>query len=159
MGRRKQDENLIPNEQRTPSERRENAKRAGKASGEARRKKRSMKSAAKLLLSMGVNDIKQYQGLLELGLGDEDLTNQMVVMAAMLKQAASGNVRAAEFLRDTVGESPSAEINRENIRARERERKAAAKAETPEDSEIARKVDEAIDRIRRTPGGGSPPTD
>lgn len=159
MERRKQDENLIPNEQRTPSERRENAKKAGKASGEARRKKRSMKSAAKLLLSMGVNDLKQYQGLLELGLDDEELTNQMVVMAAMLKQAASGNVRAAEFLRDTVGESPSAEINRENIRARERERKAAAKAETPEDSEIARKVDEALDRIRRTPGGGSPPAD
>ena len=33
-------ENLIPNSQRTPEERRENARKAGKASGEARRKKK-----------------------------------------------------------------------------------------------------------------------
>lgn len=35
-------ENLIPNEQRTPEERRENARKAGKASVEARRKKKRM---------------------------------------------------------------------------------------------------------------------
>lgn len=35
--------NLIPNEKRTPSERRGNAKKAGKASGEARRQKRALR--------------------------------------------------------------------------------------------------------------------
>lgn len=36
-------ENLIPNSQRTPEERRENARKAGKASVEARRKKKYFK--------------------------------------------------------------------------------------------------------------------
>lgn len=35
-------ENLIPNEQRTPEERRKNARKAGIASGEARREKKRM---------------------------------------------------------------------------------------------------------------------
>lgn len=35
-------ENLIPNEQRTPEERRANARKAGVASGEARREKKRM---------------------------------------------------------------------------------------------------------------------
>lgn len=35
-------ENLIPNEQRTPEERRKNARKAGVASGEARREKKRM---------------------------------------------------------------------------------------------------------------------
>lgn len=159
MERRGNPENLVSIGDRTTEEQRKITSNGGKASGEARRKKRSMKSAAKLLLSMGTNDIKAYQGLIELGLEDEDLTNQMAVLAAMLKQAASGNVRAAEFLRDTVGESPSAEINRENIRAREKERKAAAKMETSGDSETARKVDELLDKIRNGHGNVTPPPD
>ena len=39
---RKQDENLIPNSARTPSERRENATKAGIASGKARRQKKTV---------------------------------------------------------------------------------------------------------------------
>lgn len=44
------EDNLIPNSERTPSERRENARKAGKASGEARRKKRDMKKLLETLL-------------------------------------------------------------------------------------------------------------
>lgn len=39
-------ENLIPNSDRTPSERRDNASKAGKASGKARRAKRTMREVA-----------------------------------------------------------------------------------------------------------------
>lgn len=42
-------ENLIPNSERTPSERRANASKAGKASGKARRAKRTMREVANLI--------------------------------------------------------------------------------------------------------------
>lgn len=38
------EQNLIPNEARTPEERRENARKAGVASGKARRQKRTLRS-------------------------------------------------------------------------------------------------------------------
>lgn len=44
--------NLVPNEARTPKERQENARKAGKASGEARRRKRDMREAANQLLNI-----------------------------------------------------------------------------------------------------------
>ena len=43
--------NLVPNSARTPEERRENARKAGKASGVARRRKRDMAAIATALLS------------------------------------------------------------------------------------------------------------
>ena len=109
-------ENLIPNEQRTPEERRENASKAGKASGEARRKKRAMKSAARLLLSMGATSPAAIRRLRSMGLAEEDMTNQMAVLAAVMEKAQKGDVKAATFLRDTVGESPAAEIHRDEMK-------------------------------------------
>ena len=50
------DENLIPMNRRTESERREIASKGGKASGEARRKKRDMRKAAETLLNMPVSN-------------------------------------------------------------------------------------------------------
>lgn len=52
-------ENLIPNSERTPSERRANASKAGKASGKARRAKRTMREVANLVLDMSVSDGKK----------------------------------------------------------------------------------------------------
>ena len=44
-------ENLTPNEARTPEERRENARKAGKASGKARREKADLRRAVQQALS------------------------------------------------------------------------------------------------------------
>lgn len=41
----------------------------------------------------------------------EDATNLDVVVAAALKQSAHGNVKAMDFLRDTVGEKPVEQLN------------------------------------------------
>lgn len=59
------EDNLIPNSERTPSERRENARKAGKASGEARRKKADMRKLAKMILDgehSDKNSGKTYTG-------------------------------------------------------------------------------------------------
>lgn len=46
----------------------------------------------------------------ELGL-EEGATNLDVVIAAALKQSARGNVKAMDFIRDTVGEKPAEQLN------------------------------------------------
>lgn len=87
-------ENLIPNEMRTPEERRANAIKAGKASGEARRAKRTMREMLEILMEQTVErDGKQ-------------VTRNEVMMAKMIERAMGGNIKAAEFVRDTSGQKP-----------------------------------------------------
>lgn len=97
-------ENLIP--VRSKKEARERGRAGGIASGEARRKKRTMKTAAKLLLDMAVANPSVEKKMLEYGIPEDEITNQMAVIVAMVNQATRGNVKAAAFLRDTIGESP-----------------------------------------------------
>ena len=97
-------ENLIP--VRSKEEAREKGRAGGKASGEARRKKRTMKAAAKMLLDMAVSNPGVSAKMLDYGLPEEEVTNQMAILVAMVNQATKGNVKAAYFLRDTIGESP-----------------------------------------------------
>ena len=102
------DENLIPMNRRTESEQREIATKGGIASGAARRKKRDMRKAAEMLLNMPVSNKQQTMKatLSALGIVEDDMDYGMGVLAAMLVQAANGNVNAAKFLRDTAGQNP-----------------------------------------------------
>lgn len=97
---------------RTKEEARERGRKGGIASGEARRKKRTMKNAAKLLLDMPIASENISNTMKELGFQEEDLTNQMAVLVSVFKKAMNGDVRAAEFLRDTAGQNDAKNENR-----------------------------------------------
>lgn len=105
------DENLIFNETRTPSERRENASKAGKASVEARRAKKAMRETLIELLRLPLKDgdideitsIAQAKG--------KNLTTEQAMCIAMIKEALKGNVKAATFVRDTSGNKLSEDVN------------------------------------------------
>ena len=92
-------------------EARERGRNGGIASGKARRKKRTMKDAAKMLLDMAVANPAVEKKMLEFGIPEEDITNQVAIMVAMVNQATKGNVKASTFLRDTIGESPAERIH------------------------------------------------
>lgn len=109
-------ENLIPQSERTKEEQREIAKKGGQASGAARRRKKSMKAAAKMLLDMPVTSKELQQKLKLLGVPEGDETYQTAVLVAMINQAMKGNVKAAYFCRDTIGESPRDQIRREELK-------------------------------------------
>lgn len=99
--------NLIPNEMRTPEERRENARKAGRASGKARKKRKSMKEAACLLLDLkSTGDITDEME--QLGIKKCEQNNQMAILVSMYQETLKGNVKAATFIRDTAGELPGA---------------------------------------------------
>lgn len=103
------DKNLIPNSERSPSEVRENGRKGGIASGKVRRKKRDMREAAKVLLDTEVKNPRLRRKMKDNSLDDDDLTNQMAVLLSMFMSAVNGNVRAAEFLRDTAGYGPKSQ--------------------------------------------------
>ena len=101
------DENLIPNSKRTPSELREITSKGGKKSGESRRRKKSMKQVMDMLLEMPANTPQDWQLLADIGLNldelDEDTVNNiLVVNAALLRNAKNGDVASIKELRSII---------------------------------------------------------
>lgn len=80
------EKNLIPNSERSPDELREMARRGGQASGAARRRKRDMKNAARMILSLPADE-KVSSLLSQLGIPEEDQTMQVAILAAMAMKA------------------------------------------------------------------------
>lgn len=103
-------ENLIPNEKRTPSERRANARKAGIASGQARRQKRTLREQMETLLSLPVKDDSTKGFIESLGIDPETIDNATAIVLSMYQEALKGNTKAFELIRDTLGEKPSDKI-------------------------------------------------
>ena len=96
--------NLIPNDQRTPEERRENARKAGVASGAARRRKKSLKEAADLYLSLPVTERRTFNKIAKAGVDPSDIDNQMAMIIGLTMQATLGDAKAAKVIIDLLGE-------------------------------------------------------
>ena len=96
--------NLIPASERTPSERREIAQKAGRASGVARRRKRSMKEAADLYLSLPVSDKRRWNKIARKYVDAEDIDNQMAMIIGLTEAATAGDARAGKLIADLIGE-------------------------------------------------------
>ena len=104
--------NLIGRDDRTPEERRESARNAGKASGVSRNKRKTFRESLLTILSMPVDDPKTYELLKNLGL---DPTFQTAIDLAQIRQAQKGDTDASRFVRDTVGEKPREELEIGNL--------------------------------------------
>lgn len=102
------EKNLIPNDQRTPEERRENARKAGIASGVSRRRKRSLKEAADLYLSLPVSDKRAWNKIARAGVDPEDIDNQMAMIIGLTLAATEGDARAGRLIKDILGDDPRA---------------------------------------------------
>lgn len=109
------EKNLVPNEQRTPSERRENAQKAGIASGVSRRRRRALKEAADLYLSLPVSDKRSWNKLARRGIDPEDIDNQMAMIAGLTDAAAAGDARAGRLVVDILGEDAKADPERDAL--------------------------------------------
>lgn len=114
---------------------REAGRNGGKASGEARRRKRDMKNAARLLLNMPVQQKTVIENLEAFGIEESDQTNQMALMVRVLTKAlATGDVRAAEFLRDTAGYNPETRLKEQQFKY-EKDKAMGLNQETEDTSE------------------------
>lgn len=120
------------NNNRTPNERRELAKRAGEASGEARRKRANFRKTLNLLLSTKIENEELTPFLESLGI---DSTLESAINMAMIKKALKGDVKAYEAVARFAGQY---EVPDEDI-----ELKRARKQQITGENE----TDEALDRL------------
>ena len=122
----------MPNEKnlhpvQSEKEAREKGRKGDIASGAARRRKRDMRQAAKLLLDADVSPSQKSMRMLmkSLGIDEQDMTYSMAILSAVLLQAGNGNVKAAAFLRDTAGYNPTQQLQEKQFayqKKRDRER-------------------------------------
>lgn len=108
------EQNLIPNEQRTPKERRENASKAGKASAKKRQQNKTFKEIINKFLDGQVSDERLKQQMIDFGFADKEVSNKSCAVFALWKEAIKGNTKAFELLRDTIGEKPIEQIQNIN---------------------------------------------
>ena len=99
------EKNLVPNSERTPEELRQITSAGGRASGAARRRKRALKEAADLYLSLPVSDRRKWNALAKRGIDPEDIDNQMAMIVGLADAAAGGDARAGRLIVDLLGEA------------------------------------------------------
>lgn len=101
------EENLKPIQ--SESEARKKGSKGGKASGKKRREKKAIRESFEAILSMplkdgdktDVEDIQNYASM-----KGKNVTVQDAINIAVLQKAMKGDVRAAEYIRDTIGQRP-----------------------------------------------------
>lgn len=100
----------------TPEERKENGRKGGFASGEAKRKKKALKDRLEILLEMpmkngkeaDIDAIKNFAAI-----KGKNITVQDAMMIAQIQKALKGDTQAAVFIRDTVGQNPATRVEME----------------------------------------------
>lgn len=101
------EKNLVPYQFTSEQNREEAAKngaKGGRASGAARRRKKSLKEAADVFLSLPVTNKKRFNDLSRAGVDPDDIDNQMAVVAGLTMAATKGDARAAKLLVDLLGD-------------------------------------------------------
>lgn len=100
----------------TPEQRRENGRKGGIASGEAKRRKKAMRERLEILLELpmkngretDIETIKNWAAL-----KGKNITVQDAMMIAQIQKALKGDTTAAAFVRDTAGQNPTTRIEAE----------------------------------------------
>lgn len=134
-------ENLKP--VRTKSEARERGRNGGKASGESRRRKANFRKTLNMLLTAKI-DSPEWTPILE-GMG-MDSTLESAMLMAQIKEAISGNTKAAYFVAQYAGQNSMPDEDIRNKEADTELKKARKQAVTGENEtdEALKKLDEIL---------------
>lgn len=127
-------QNLIPNSERTPEERRRNASKAGKASAEARRGKKNLQELLNVLLSAPATP-EMVARARALGIDAKDAGTLYDAMnVAIIEQALAGNGYAYQLIRDSAGDRPTEKVEQ------------SVSMMTDKDIEMMRKLDARLNK-------------
>ena len=96
--------NLVPFSSKDRARAAEFGRLGGKISQKRAKEKKNMKECMQYLMRLNVKSKKSKQILQDLGIKNKEQTNAMLVAVSMLQQAIKGNVKAAEFCRDTASD-------------------------------------------------------
>ena len=106
--------NLLKAEDLTSDELRERAQKGGIASGKARREKKLMRETLDVLLSMPLKngkyaDVESIRNFA--ALKGKNINVQEAILIAQVQKAMKGDTKAAEYVRDTIGQKPVENVN------------------------------------------------
>ena len=100
------EQNLIPfTSDQNREEAAKNGRKGGVASGAARRRKRSMREAADLFLSLPVSDQTKWNKIAEMGVEPGEIDNQMAMIIGLTAAATNGDAKAAKVIVELLGEA------------------------------------------------------
>lgn len=100
-------ENLINPKDRTSEELRAMTRKGGIASGEARRRKKTMREALEMLMFKCELPEQTKQMLRAEGVSDDEMNHQMVITRSLIAKAESGDVQAYNAICAMIGEKPA----------------------------------------------------
>lgn len=95
--------NLIPNSERTPEERRENARKAGKKSGEVRSANAEMRKRLEQIVKMTLKEGKADKIKNLADAKGANLTVSDALLVKLVTMALSGNIKAMNKLIELLG--------------------------------------------------------
>jgi len=104
-------QNLMrPKRDQTAEERRKQATKAGKASGEARRQKKQLTEWVKILVNLPAN-AQQKAGLEKMGVDtSEEITINALLGYKLIQEATKGNLKAVGMIRDYINDNKELEL-------------------------------------------------
>ena len=108
-------ENLIPNSQRSPSEVRENGRKGGIKSGQVRREQKTYREMAKAMLSATITDENILNELKSYGISETDV--KAYTLLGMIKASGNGSHNAFDRLMILLGEETQATTSEQEKQA------------------------------------------
>ena len=103
-------ENLIDTAHRTEEELRAMTRKGGIKSGEARRRKKTMREALEFLMYKAELSEALKQRLRDEGIKDEDMNHQMAITRSLIAKAEAGDVQAYNAICAMIGEKPAEKV-------------------------------------------------
>lgn len=99
----------------TSEQAREYGRKGGLASAKKKKERKAFKESLEMLLQMpapevAINQIRKQMPKIK----NKDLNCQNAVLVGMVLAAIKGNVKAAEMIRDTIGEKPAEKVEATN---------------------------------------------
>lgn len=134
-----------------------NAKEMGRKGGIAAQKtiakKKHLRDSLKTILALEPND-RNKQKLADMGIADNEMTNEMLMAVAMFQKAIKGDVRAAEYIRDLTGQQPQSKLEKARTNLMNAQASALKDSKTKGD-ELSKldKLLESIDKIAEDDDG------
>lgn len=99
------EQNLKPRKTLSKEEAKRLGAAGGKASAEAKRRRKTLRQNMEILLELPVSDKRKYNKLARMQVDAEDIDNTMLLSAALFQRAAEGDVAAYREIRDLVDET------------------------------------------------------
>ena len=103
-------ENLIDTAHRTEEELRAMTRKGGIKSGEARRRKKTMREALEFLMYKAELSEALKQRMRDEGIKDEDMNHQMAITRSLIAKAEAGDVQAYNAICAMIGEKPAEKV-------------------------------------------------